>query len=250
MKRTALPHALAHFLRQAPPMALLPVLLLTVLLTLLAGCAGRQAQPGPVAAAAGDSAERWYRQAASNGKQVLAIDPGQSLIAITVRRGGALARLGHDHLIASRAVTGFVAPDDGRADFHFRLDQMTVDEPVLRREAALDTQPSAGAVEGTRTNMLTRVLEAQRFPLVLLHAERVAGQGDTLRLAVTLHGVTRSVDVPTRIEKSADGITASGTLQLRQSAFGITPMSVMGGAITVTDTMELQFRIVARPLQR
>jgi polyisoprenoid-binding protein YceI len=210
---------------------------------LLAGC---QAAPPATAPAAGDAAG-WYRQAAAAGAAVLAIDPAQSLIAVTVRRGGLLARLGHDHVVASRAITGFAAPGAGRADFSFRLDQMTVDEAALRREADLDTQPSEAAIAGTRTNMLTRVLEADRFPLVALHARQPAGQ--PMQLTITLHGVTRTVAAPARIDIAADAVTASGTLQLRQSDFGITPMSVMGGAMTVQDTMELRYRIVARPVR-
>jgi hypothetical protein len=174
----------------------------------------------------------------------LAIDPTQSLIAVTVRRGGPLARLGHDHVVASRTITGFAAPGQGRADFSFRLDQMTVDEPALRREAGLDTEPSEDAIAGTRANMLGKVLDADRFPLVVLHAQQLPGAA--LTLAITLHGTTRTVSVPTRIEAGADGVTASGALQLRQSDFGITPMSVLGGAMTVLDPLELRFRIVAR----
>ena len=192
---------------------------------------------------AGNTAQ-WYRQAAASGAMVLVIDPAQSEVVVTVRRGGALARFGHDHVVASRGSEGFAAPSAGRADFHFRLDQMTVDEAALRRAANLDTQPSADAIAGTRTNMLTRVLEAERFPLVVLAARQLAGA--PLQLSITLHGVTRTVAAPTRIDTTPEGMVASGTLQLRQSDFGITPMSVMGGAMTVQDTMELRYRIVAR----
>ena len=201
-----------------------------------------------------DTGASWYQKAAQAGKKVYKIDAQQSLITITVRRGGALARLGHDHVVASRSLEGFVAPDAGRADFHFRLDQLTVDEPALRAAAGLDTQPSSDAIEGTRANMLNRVLEAERYPVVMLHAERVgsaAGVGGVagvqmLRLTVTLHGVARSFDVPTNIERQKNALTASGELRMLQSAFGITPMSVMGGAMTVQDQMELKFRIVAK----
>jgi hypothetical protein len=211
----------------------------------LAGCAVAPPPPAPPAAApAADNAAAWYRQAAATGTKVMAIDPAQSLIAITVRRGGPLARLGHDHVVASRAITGFAAPAQGRADFSFRLDQMTVDEPALRRDAGLDTEPSEAAIAGTRANMLGKVLEAERHPLVLLHAQQLPGAA--LRLTITLHGTTRTVEVPARIEAGPDSVTASGAMQLRQSDFGITPMSVMGGAMTVLDPLELRFRIVAR----
>jgi hypothetical protein len=210
---------------------------------LLAGCASKVAPPP--APAPVDTGMAWYQKAAQAGKKVYTIDAAQSLITITVRRGGALARLGHDHVIASRTLQGFVAPDAGRADFHFRLDQMSVDEPALRTAAGLDTQPSADAIEGTRTNMLNRVLEAERFPVVMLHVERLV-QAGLMRLTVTLHGVARTIDVPVKLDQAASRLAASGSLTLLQSEFGITPMSVMGGAMTVQDRMELQFAIVAR----
>ncbi|NHZ37113.1 YceI family protein [Massilia rubra] len=214
------------------------------LLVLVAGCASTTAPPpAPTPATPVFS---WYHEAART-QPVLRIDAALSLITVTVRRGGTFARMGHDHVVASRSIEGFVAPDAGRADFRFRLDQMTVDETDLRTKAGLNTQPDLDAIAGTRTNMLTRVLDAERFPLVELHAERAAGKGDLLRLTVTLHGVARTVDVPTTIVRGADGLTASGAFILKQSDFGMTPMSVMGGALTVQDPMELAFRIVAAP---
>lgn len=209
---------------------------------LLAGCA--RVAPPPVAPAAAGDAFSWYRQAAAAGAIVLAIDPAQSLIAVTVRRGGPFARFGHDHVVASGTIAGFAAPARGRADFSFRLDQMSVDDPALRREAGLGAQPPDDAIAGTRANMLGRVLDADHFPVVSLHAERRAGQ--PVQLTITLHGVSRTVAAPATIEESADGVTAAGTLNLRQSDFGITPMSVLGGAMTVIDTMELRYRIVAK----
>lgn len=216
-----------------------------ILAALLAGCAAVP-PPAPVALPPADNAASWYRQAEAAGSKVLVIDPAQSLIAVTVRRGGPLARLGHDHVVASRSVTGFAAPAEGRADFSFRLDQMSVDEPALRHAANLDTQPSDAAIAGTRANMLTRVLEAERFPLVTLHAQQLGTAGQAFRLAITLHGVTREVIASARIDSGTEGLAASGTLTLSQTDFGITPMSIMGGAMTVLDPMELRFRIVAR----
>lgn len=218
-------------------------LYLTALLSLLLAACGAP-PPAPPAATPAVPQVAWYQQAARAGKEVYAIDSAQSLITIVVRRGGPLARFGHDHVVASRTVSGYAAPDAGRADFHFRLDELTVDEAALRTEAGLTTQPDADAIAGTRTNMLTRVLEAERFPLVLLHAQ--SQPGGMVRLAVTLHGVTRSMDVPVKLERSRGMLTASGQLTLLQTDFGITPMSVMGGAMRVEDPLEMRFNIVAR----
>jgi len=173
----------------------------------------------------------------------LQIDSAASLIAVTVRRGGVLARLGHDHVVAARTITGTVTPAEQRAQFQFRLDQLTVDEPALRAIAGLDKQPSQDAIDGTRTNMLTRVLDADRYPLVQV---RVTGAGPLLRAAITLHGVTRDYDIPVAIDKRDGSLTVTGTVNLKQTDFGLVPFSVMGGAMAVQDQLELRFTLVAR----
>ncbi len=181
------------------------------------------------------------------GVRVLHIGPQESLLTITVRRGGALARLGHDHVIASRTLQGVVAPALGRAQFQFRLDEMSVDEESLRQAAGLTTTPSADAIAGTRHNMLVRVLDAGRYPWVSIVARRT-GNNEVLDAEITLHGVTRTVQLPVRIEQAADGrgLQASGSLLLKQSDFGIVPFAILGGAMAVQDQMELAFRITAR----
>jgi len=181
------------------------------------------------------------------GMRVLHIVPQESLLTITVRRGGALARLGHDHVIASRTLQGVVAPAPGRAQFQFRLDEMSVDEESLRQAAGLTTTPSADAVAGTRHNMLVRVLDAERYPWVRIEARRTSDK-EVLDADITLHGVTRTVQLPVRVAEAADGrgLQASGSLLLKQSDFGIVPFAVLGGAMAVQDQMELAFRITAR----
>jgi hypothetical protein len=154
------------------------------------------------------------------GAGTLAIDAAASLIAITVRRGGPLARLGHD------------------------LDELTVDEPGLRAAAGLDTRPSAEAIAGTRHNMLTRVLDAERFPWVDVAIARSAA--DTVDAAITLHGVTRRYTVPVALEQGPAGVRVRGTLALRQTDFGLVPFAVLGGAMAVQDELALRFDIVAR----
>ncbi|WP_229260046.1 YceI family protein [Duganella aquatilis] len=176
---------------------------------------------------------------------LLHIDSAHSLIAVTVRRGGILARLGHDHVVASHAITGTVSPARNVADFQFRLDQMTIDEADLRQIAGLEKQPSADAIEGTRHNMLTKVLDAERYPLVTVHAERIAA-GQPLRVAITLHGVTRTLDIPVELHEEDGAINVKGTVVLKQTDFGLTPFSVMGGAMAVLDQMELRFDLSAR----
>ncbi|PIF12533.1 YceI family protein [Janthinobacterium sp. 13] len=223
-------------------------LLLACACALLAACSPFAPPPAaslPAAPAATPAmqAPPWQQP----GVRILHIAPQESLLTITVRRGGALARLGHDHVVASRSLQGVVAPAPGRAQFRFRLDEMSVDEAGLRQAAGLTTTPSADAIAGTRHNMLVRVLEAERYPWVNIEARRTDDK-EVLEADITLHGVTRTLQLPVRIEESADGrqLQASGSLLLKQSDFGIVPFAVLGGAMAVQDQMELAFRITAR----
>jgi hypothetical protein len=192
--------------------------------------------------------ESYYRQAQALGKKVLQINPERSLVTIEVRRAGTLARLGHDHVVASHDIHGYVAPDEGRADLSIPLAKLTIDEPKLRAEVGFDTQPTAEAIEGTRNNMLTKVLEVERYPLALIHITRIDPALTTLRVSITLHGSTRTFEVPVKIEMLATGMLVRGSVSFTQSEFGMVPYSVLGGAIQVQDRLDLQFRIEANEL--
>jgi YceI-like domain len=215
-------------------------------LTLLAGCAELFRVEAPVAPPP-EFPEGHYQQALKAGKPVYRVDPVQSLVAIEVRRGGSLARLGHDHVIASHDVTGWVAPGEGRADLFVALARLAVDEPELRKEAGFDTQPTDSDIEGTRSNMLGHVLEADRFPYVVIAVKDADAKQKqaTLSVAITLHGQTRGFQVPAEIEADDRTIAVSGKLAFNQTDFGIMPYALLGGAIAVKDGLELRFRIRA-----
>ena len=218
------------------------------IVVLLAGCASPERLPVGVGAAPATFPAQVYRQAARQGHAVLQVDPGSSIVEIEVFRGGSLARLGHDHAVASHDVHGYVWPDAGRADLYVALDLLVVDEPSLRAEAGFDTHPSPDDIEGTRRNMLTRVLETGRYPFALIAVRRDPRQADdgAASVSITLHGTTRTFDVPLKLEVTDAELTVSGTRSLRQSDFGIVPLSILGGAVQVKNDVTLRFRITAR----
>ena len=225
---------------------------------ILAGCAPHIAEvPAIEGRQPAGFPEAEYRSAAAQGEAVFRIDPKASLAVIEVRRAGSLARLGHDHVVASHDVQGYVRPAAGRADLYVAFDRLVVDEPDLRREAGFDTHPSPEAIEGTRRNMLGPVLDAERYPFAVIAVKEAglspgtADGGGTrnARVSITLHGVARDKPVALRIDTRGDELDASGTFALDQSEFGITPLSVLGGAIQVQDHIDLRFRIHARRLR-
>ncbi|MDM0016778.1 YceI family protein [Variovorax saccharolyticus] len=229
-----------------------------LLALLLAGCAqpGREPAPAPIAATAPAteaSMRQFYETLAAQGRPVYRVAGAQSLVVITVRRGGSLARLGHDHVVASHAVQGWIAPDAGRADLRAPLAELAVDEPALRDEAGLDTRPSASDIAATRANLLDKVLDVQRFPYALIRvaSATAAAPGVRLDVELTLRGLTRSFAVPALVKAGGDTLEVGGSFEFDQSSFGIVPFSILGGAVQVQDRLSLRFAIralrVARP---
>lgn len=215
---------------------------------LLSGCAPPRAPevPPEQLAVPADFPTARYREAESSGVKVLRVDPQRSVVAIEVGRAGSLAYVGHDHVVSSRDVRGNVAEVQGQADLWVPLRRLIVDEPALRAQAGFDRNPTPEAIEGTRRNMLEKVLESRRFPYALISIARTTPDAQTMTVAITLHGTTRSFEVPVRIEQLPGGIAASGNMSFNQSDFGIVPFSVLGGALQVRDRLDLSFRIVAQ----
>ncbi len=222
------------------------------LAAVLAACAPQVAAPPEAGALApSDFPASHYQRLLAQGTPVFRVDAARSIVVVEVRRGGSLARFGHDHVVASHDAAGYVAPDEGRADLYLPLAALVVDEPALRAEAGFDTQPSPADIAGTRSNMLDKVLEVDRYPHALIAVRETGADGSTgrFRVTVTLHGVSRPVEVAARIAVAADGVAVTGTASIDQSEFGIAPFSILGGAIAVQDRVNVSFRIHARRIE-
>ena len=215
---------------------------------LAAGCAQVPPAPPPEAKPAGapELQEAYYRDAAARSAKVYRIEPGVSLVVARVYRGGRLAKLGHDHVVSSREPRGFVDADNGRCDLYVAVESLAVDDPAQRAAAGFDSTPSASDIAGTRSNMLEKVLEADRFPFVVLRVRGIE-QG-ALQAELSVHGVTRPLRIPAKIDAGAERIEVSGSFAINQSDFGIEPFSVFGGALAVQDRVDLSFAIRAARL--
>jgi len=184
----------------------------------------------------------------------------ESSLLVLVYRAGALAALGHNHVISCRCITGTLyLPDDplqGSFDLRIAVDQLTVDDPTLRlaeHSANFPADVPQSARQGTRHNMLgTALLYAARYPQIVLRAEGLRpapkGQpGDLIAEArIDVRGHARSIAVPVHYELRSDRLVATGRFSLRQSAVGLTPFSAMGGALRVRDVMRVRFQLVAK----
>jgi len=214
---------------------------------LLAGCVAVEQAPPPREAAPADFPENVYLKAAAT-TPVYRIDPSRSLIQVLVYREGALAKMGHDHVVASREVRGYALLPAGLAqagaDFYFPVAALSMDEPELRRSAGFTSEISAEDIENTRLRML-RLLEADQHPFAQIRAARATGTPPDLVLGaeLTLHGVTRALNLPAKLSVDDGRFSIEGETDILQTDYNITPFSVLGGALAVKDSLRVIFRI-------
>jgi len=88
-----------------------------------------------------------------------------------------------------------------------------------------------------------KVLDVQRFPEIRFVSTSITPQSDgryQVRGDLTLHGATRPVEFPITFSKDR----YSGSVKLKQTDFGIAPVSIAGGTVKVKDVIEVVFEIV------
>jgi hypothetical protein len=203
------------------------------------------------------------------------IDENQSELRILVYRAGPLARLGHNHVMVNRAIHGTVNWADEPGASVFSLDipaaGFVVDDAQARSEEGPDFsgEVSEDAKSGTLHNMLsTAVLDADEFPSITVNSIAAAGApgesggaaGATtptavapgtavLRatVAISVAGHESKLEVPFTLQADSSRLSATGSMELRQSTVGLTPYSLMLGALQVQDVMTIKFKFVAVP---
>ena len=179
----------------------------------------------------------------------------ESLLQILVYRGGAMARLGHNHVIASHQLAGIVSvtddPTQTRFDIGIPVNELTIDEPAMRELAGADFPPGVpqSARDGTRKNLLSEaLLDGEKYPEIRLRATDVvaAGEGFDVGVEITIKDQVRNVRVPVTVERKDGALTARGEFPLKQSELGLKPFSVAMGALVVLDEMRIHFEVIAR----
>jgi len=180
-------------------------------------------------------------------------------VRFLVFRAGPLAKLGHNHVVQAENLRGeiLLAPDVHQS--RFAIEIPVKDFQVDNADARLDEggdflpQPDEDAIAGTTKNMLgEKVLDAAHYPLIEIRSGALTGPrwGIDATVKIKMHGVEREMLVPTAIEYENDKMVVTASFSIKQSDFGITPMSVLGGALQVEDTVRIRMRIVASKQDR
>ncbi len=171
-----------------------------------------------------------------------------------VYRSGALARLGHNHVLRARHLEAraWMGPNGtltgAGVDLRIPVAQFLVDDPHDRSAAGPEfaAPVSDAARSGTLANLLrAEVLDSAAFPDLRVRATAVSvtGSAAVARARVTIRAVTREIELPLTLNTENGALFASGDVTLRQSDFDIVPFSIGGGAIAVADEVQVQFKL-------
>ena len=228
-----------------------------VLALALSACGAPRPRP-PAVQNPGESA--WRTDLPHTGRPYR-IDGAQSELRILVYRAGSLARFGHNHVMVNRALRGSVNVAETPSASGFWLNvpaaAFVVDDAQARAEEGADfaAEVPDDARSGTLQNMLgAAVLDAAEFPQIAVRSVAIslprgtAESGElTATLAVSVAGHESRIDAPFNLQSDPQRVSATGTVQLRQTDLGLTPYSLMLGALQVQDTVTIKFKIIALP---
>jgi polyisoprenoid-binding protein YceI len=167
--------------------------------------------------------------------QTQAIDVNKSSLKIRVFKSGAFSAFAHDHEIQAPIEEGKI---DSSVSPSVRLQ---VDSRKMR---VLDPDISADKrAEIQHTMEGSAVLDAALFPEISYRSTAITKTGEgnwEVHGELSLHGKNRPVVVPVSFE----GGHYRGSASLKQSEFGISPISIAGGSVKVKDEVKIEFDIV------
>jgi hypothetical protein len=181
------------------------------------------------------------------------IDSSKSELRVLVYRAGALASFGHNHVIVNRAVSGSIrlAETLSASSFSFsmRVVDFMVDDAQSRLQEGGDFPGDIpeDAKSGTYHNMLSAaVLNAGQFPAITVKSMAITSTQGALSAALTINiaGHESIVRAPFTLASDSHRLTAAGSLELKQTAIGLAPYSLMLGALQVQDAMRLKFKFI------
>lgn len=186
---------------------------------------------------------------APQGPQVFTIDAAASHVVIHVGKTGMFGFAGHAHEVLAPSVTGRVSvePDD------WQRSSVSLEFDVAALKVDGKGEPPADVPQVQQVMLSEQVLDVKRFPTVAFRSRRVsaapqAANGAVLAIEgdLTLHGVTRPLTIHASATRQAERLTTRGTFVIKQTDFGIRPVTAGGGTVKVKDEVQVEFVLEAR----
>jgi polyisoprenoid-binding protein YceI len=172
--------------------------------------------------------------AAAAGPEPRAIDGAHSSLKVRVSKSGVFSAFAHNHEIEAPIASGEVT-EAGNPSVELRVDARKL--RVLDPEASADTRAQI-----QKTMLGPQVLDTERFPEIHFQSAEVEAKETDHWLVhgtLDLHGQSHPVTVDVSLKDGA----YRGTAALKQTEFGIKPVTVAGGTVKVKDEVRVEFAI-------
>ena len=181
------------------------------------------------------------------GPRTFTVETQRSRALIDVGKSGAFSFAGHTHEVEAPLTGGVVHLDP---------------EALSRSDVRLEFNAAAMRVTGkgdppddvpkvTQAMLGEQVLDVKKYPSIVFESTGVTGKGalPSFDLSVagklTIRGTTRPVTAAVAVKVDGATLTATGKFTIKQTDFGIKPISV-GGVVKVKDELTINFTIAAR----
>jgi polyisoprenoid-binding protein YceI len=183
-----------------------------------------------------------------SAEKAYVVAPAERSVVIEVGKSGLFSFAGHTHEVVAPAFSGEIVAD--AANLARSRVSLLFDARALKVTGRGEPADDVGKVQEVMIG--PKVLDAARFPEIRFVSKSVSGRALGPRAYavdvagdLTLHGVTRPLTVPLKIEITGEALLATGQTVLRQKDFGVEPVSV-AGVVNVKNELKLAFRIEAR----
>jgi polyisoprenoid-binding protein YceI len=166
--------------------------------------------------------------------QEKAIDTQRSTITIHVGKSGLLSAAAHDHTVNAPISSGTIL-ESGTPHIEFRVETAKM---TVKPDPKIDAKDQATI----QTHMEEMTLETKKFPEITFRSSRVQKLADgqwKVDGDLSLHGATKPVSLT--VKQTGDSYTTHTVI--KQTDFGITPLSIGGGVIKVKNEVEIDFKI-------
>jgi polyisoprenoid-binding protein YceI len=159
----------------------------------------------------------------------------QSVITVHAGKTGLFSGFAHNHTISAPVERAMIDAKNMSAEISVETKKMKVLDPEASEKERAEIQA---------TMLGPKVLDTEKFPEIRFQSSRIEQTSPGhYRVSGTLdlHGVRKELS----FEMAGGQGHYQGKTKLKQTDFGIQPVSVAGGTVKVKDELELDFDIYA-----
>jgi polyisoprenoid-binding protein YceI len=177
---------------------------------------------------------------------VYVLDPGVSRFIARAFATGLFASMGHNPSFAIRQFAGeakFAADAPEQASVR-----------IVVQSGSLELTDQVSDKDRREIERTTRseVFDTTRFPEIVFEASSPSlskgGEGHywaNITGKLTIRGITQAQQITAQVSVTENQLRANGEFTVRQSSFGIKPVSVAGGTLKIKDDVKVTFDFVA-----